>query len=334
MVAPSDGRYQVVRAPRQLCLFKAVDQGPTLAFLDRIRRAALYGRRPVFIDLAACEHISSPACLALTVEIERCTALRPDLVINGRNPTAAKPQFTLNLYGFHRYLGLQAPRTPAFVSRVFKIRSGVGAEAQAAKDLADVADQATEIFGDAVFGNRVHAALNEALMNVLMHAYDRTLVDLRTCLPDRWWFAGLNDPEQKIGMFFAMDIGAGIPATSRLKMSLIEKFLAGMQGKRPAADHEVLMATIKERRSRTGNPQNAKGLPAMIGIVEQRAAKGSVIILSGLGGYTYANDPTVRTEPFEHSYPLPYRFPGTLVMWSVEGLSGSDVEAVIGEGGV
>jgi hypothetical protein len=306
----------VVVAPRVLGM--ADDQFATsLEFLENVRRAALGAGSGVFVDLRETQYISAVVCMMLSAEIERCKGLKFNSV-KAVDPRAPAPSRLLRSMGFHRCLGIGGVRKRD-ETRIIEIRSG-GKDAEVAKELEGVAAVAARAYGDQAFANRVHGVLNEAMLNVHMHAYDPELFRPDEALEGRWWVAGLVDPDQNEVFFFAYDHGVGIARTAPRTMGedlqiILDHLLAALGlGRADASDHHIIEAAIKTRRSRTGLAQHGKGLSSMVQLVE-RAGRGSVWIRSGAGQYLYSNLNTPSGEPLEGSSALEYRVPGTLIIW-------------------
>lgn len=302
--------------------------GPTLRFLSSLRRAALYGPRQVYVDMSKCEEIGQVGCLIFAAEIDRCRNIRPKC-ITGSDPRAPQPIKMLRDLGFHDLLGFNGERT-AKPDSVMRMKAGRGKEADAAREIFGVAELALSVWNDQAYADRIHAALNEALTNVIMHAYPKDLIDDQECGPQHWWIAGFTDVQAGEATFLAMDHGVGIPRTAvRTMGDIIQPYLSAY--KEPE-DHVIIEATIKGRRSQTDLPQHGKGLTAMIGLIENLSLGGSVSIYSGRGHYMYTRASRSRAfrrpdgsiglvmrEVVERSLALRQTFPGTLVIWKLNG---------------
>jgi len=315
----------VVRAPKSLMFGK--DFAEALQFLGRVRRGALLTQRGVFVDLSRCSRISPVVCLLLCAEIERCNALREHSV-NGCDPASEDARQLLRAMGFHEQLGIAKGKRKDG-SRLMAIRSG-DQTADIPSMLEQVAEIAHQALGDRALANRVHGALNEAMLNVTMHAYDPEFLVLGQTLPGRWWVAGVADHREVI--FLAYDQGVGIAATAPKTvgeglMVVMDKMLATIGlGRADARDHHFIEAAIRARRTRTGMAQHGKGLTSMIQLVEL-AGGGAVQICSHGGQYIYSLSRTPGSEPVEGSLPLEYKLPGTLIIWHLERGEGEEVRS-------
>jgi len=312
--------YTRLQAPKRL-EFTTAEFPTALRFLARIREIALTAERGVYIDLKHCEHMSAVVALMLCAEIERCRSLRFGSV-NGCDPDALSIRFMLRAMGFHRRLGIRRGKS-IDSTQIVTIRSG-GRDDDVARELQDVASVARRALKDPALANRIHGALNEAMLNVSMHAYDPAFFKQGSAPSGRWWVAGLADPEKNEVMFFAYDHGVGIARTAPRNvgddlMTFLDQLLAKVGLMRAdAQDHHVIEAAIKARKSRTGLPQHGKGLTSMIQLVD-RVRCGTVWICSGAGQYLYSKPDNPSEEPVEGSTPLEYSVPGTLIIWRLVG---------------
>ena len=307
--------YKTVVSPLRLDVIAA--PGATLNFLAAIRRAVLIDGRKAFVDLRPCELITPAGCIVLTAEIERCLALRPGSIA-GRNPVNASAAAVLDMFGFHKHLKTKVKTSPR-IPFIAQIRAGTGRIDDLPQTLGEVADLALEAWKDQALADRVHAALNEAMTNVLMHAYASDALDLSTCVPGRWWIAGLMDPTLRHAWFFALDQGAGIPKTATKTYSdLFQKY--DIDPNNPP-DGAVLAAAIEEGGSRTGLSQHGKGLPSMINLIKERASGGYVHIASRKGSYFYRKERDQAGNIYEIVKPGASKsdLQGTLIVWKVEG---------------
>jgi hypothetical protein len=316
--------YRVIKAPKVLG-FSTENVEVSLAYVDRVRAAALEPGRGAFVDLSDCTEITPVLCLILGAEMERCRGLKPKSVI-GRDPRATEPRGLLRKMGFHRCLGIGGRRR-APADRVLEIRTG-NLNSDVSKELEDVASVAERVFGDRALANRVHGAMNEAMLNVRMHAYHPDFYVPGTALEGQWWVCGFYSPEDGGVAFLAYDQGVGIPRTAPKTMGqefimALDEMLGtvGLQVVN-AADHQIIGAAIKARLTRTKLPQHGKGLTSMIKLVDI-AGEGSVMIVSGRGAYLYRREGS--EEPMEETGPLTYGIPGTLVFWFLHSRRGAEV---------
>ncbi|MDB5439699.1 MAG: hypothetical protein JWM33_2126, partial [Caulobacteraceae bacterium] len=224
-VAPGPPRIAVgsvvVKAPRRLDILTEGELTATLRFLRDIRQV-LRDEKKVFVDLADCDHIGMVGCLMLTAEIETCRAEWPDS-IDGRDPMNPNAARMLASFGFHKLLGFNGTETlPA--TWLVGMKSGRGAVSDVAAQLGEVADLALRLWGDQAYADRVHAVLNEAVTNVIMHAYPPDIAGASS--RRRWWALGAADIEEKEAIFIALDHGVSVPRTAiRTFGDMLDEFL-------------------------------------------------------------------------------------------------------------
>jgi hypothetical protein len=306
-------RPVVLRAPANFDVGKAGDMSRMLRYVALIRKNVLAGKQ-VMIDLEHCEYISPIACLLLAAEVERCNALKPGFIY-GNEPLSEEARAALDILGFYEAIGIEPPHDPP--DGVAQIASGIGSGADNAQKLARIAELARETWGDQAFADRVHGALNEAITNVIMHAYDPGLIThADPCVPGKWWVAGFAVAGE--AWFLALDQGVGIPTSAPAKNRGVFNYLAQLP---KVADSDVIHSVVaNEGRSRTGLPNHGKGIPSMMALIEDRAETGAVLILSGSGGFLLEKRPRNGPLPartFELKISLSEPLSGTLIVWKV-----------------
>lgn len=306
--------FKVLRAPVVLDVFTAEELQSTIRYLAAIRRTIVLGGNKAYIDLSNCRRIGVVGCLMLTAELDHCSSMRPH-AINGHDPVDLASRQTLADFGFYRMLGVDRPQFKS--DFIVQMKSGEGVVNSLAQETGEVAALAMQLWGNQAYADRVHGALNEALTNVIMHAYPKDLLKDDDCAP-RWWVAGAGDAAGG-AWFVAMDHGVGVPRTAMRTMAdLLKPYLANY--KEPL-DHHVLWATIKRGSSQTALPQHGKGFGTMISLVDKHSEGGGLWVLSGKGGYLISVEPhrPIKAQRYEGSYPLKAAFPGTLIVWRVNG---------------
>lgn len=302
---------------------EAMDIGPgrveaTLGFLRAMRRAVIDSCLDIVIDLRALKAITPAATLLLAAEIERCGSARPGSVV-GYEPESVDVQNVLAAMGFHDAVQAAHPASFEEWEGVSRIQSGFMNQADLALKCGQVAALARDVWSDPNFCDRVHAALNEAMTNVIMHAYGESVsTDEHTSKLGRWWIAAFSDPDRKHVWFMALDHGVTIPVSAPARNFGVRSYLAELR--RPS-DKQILWAVVAdEGRSRTGLAQHGKGIPSMISLIKDRAEEGAVWIMSGEGAFYL--EKRRATGPFPSriygvASELPIALPGTLILWKV-----------------
>lgn len=286
-------------------------------FFDELRFRVIILKQRVIIDLRRCVRVGPVGVLLLAAEVERCNFARSDSV-SGYSPTDLRARRTLSMFGFHQAAGLEIEDFHEPLPGVVQIQSGVGRTANLSAQLGQVAALTFDLWRDQAFTDRVHGALNEAMTNVLMHAYDPTLVEkAEACESGRWWVAGFAERGLDHAWFMALDLGVGIPVSAPQKNKDLRAYLAKPTVRADAAI--IWHLVTEEGRSRTGLPQHGKGIPTMVSLIRDKTAQGTLWIVSGMGLYMLDKNPgrPDRANIIEFTHPMKARAAGTLILWKV-----------------
>lgn len=288
------------------------------AFFAELRFRVIALHQRVVIDLRACRQVGPVGVILLAAEIERCNHIRPGHV-GGYSPNHPPARRTLSLFGFHQAIGAEIEELLQPPAGIVQIETGAGRTVNLAAKLGEVAGLMGQLGFDQAFTDRVHGALNEAMTNVLMHAYDPDLMKQsgEACESGRWWVAGFSQHGTDEAWFMALDLGVGIPVSAPAKNKDLRAYLAAPTQR---ADSSIIWHLITEEgRSRTGLPQHGKGIPTMVSLIRDRSAQGTLWIVSGLGLYILDKDAS-RAEGqriIELSHALSSKACGTLILWKV-----------------
>lgn len=309
----------VLRSPPVLNFGAPSEINALYEFFREIRINVLgFGRR-VVIDLRSCQSLGPVGVLLLAAEIERCNYVRPDYV-TGYSPLDPVARKNLAIFGFYKAVGLEHD-VEAFgpEPNIVQIASGIiGKSGAVASSLGRVAALTFDMWGDQGFTDRIHGALNEAMTNVLMHAYDPDLMaGTEACESGRWWVAGFSSPTQSHAWFMALDLGVGIPTSAPIKNKGLNVLLA--KPERPTDAAIIKLMVDDEERSRTGLPQHGKGMPTMVSLVRDRVDEGTVWIVSGRGCYVLDKNGARPHELRVLNYiiQMTSQASGTLILWKV-----------------
>lgn len=307
----------VLRAPIVLNFGPPEVIDALLFFFDELRFRVMNLRQRVIVDLRACTNIGPVGVLLLAAEVSRCNHARPDSV-TGYSPMHHGARAMLSVFGFFKAAGMEGDIVEVAPQGYVQIQTGVGQSDDLAAQLGKVASLTEALWGDQAFADRIHGALNEAMTNVLMHAYDPELMSgSDACESGRWWVAGFSNESQDHAWFMALDLGVGIPVSAPAKNKDLRAYLTRPMVRNDAA---ILSALVRDdSRSRTGLPQHGKGIPTMISVIRDRASQGTLWIVSGLGLYILDKDTSrpPRARIIEVSQPLTARAAGTLILWKV-----------------
>jgi hypothetical protein len=311
----SEAEANPIAAPRRVSNLRS-----TLEFLARVQDRACRQRVVTVVDLRPIQSISIEGCLLLTAELERCAVISRGSLY-GFLPDHPAVCRRLDTFGFYSHLALDVPiqlnrrRLKKPQKDAIVVKSGTHDDIKT--KLNDIAAVTNALFGDPAYAEAVEIALQEAMTNVMDHAFDDPQREAR--LPGRWWFAGRLDRKRGEAVFYALDHGVGIPARAPNTMSneIADYWAAQPEPPMRITDKHILEAAVRAPRfGRHGN-----GLPTMIGLVEDDSWAGEVKIHSRRGAYTFSKKVHDNEHPVprEKCYGLQQPFPGTLVVWRLAG---------------
>lgn len=319
----------------------------TLSYVEQIEMQTAKPGGTVYVNLADCDEISRSSCLLLTAQIERSLERMEGCVV-GCSPRSPAVCQNLHDFGFYRHLHFMSPidfKTDGDVPpESICVCSGAGVSEDLSERLERVAQVARFVFDDEAFVEKVHAALNEAVTNIVGHAYlnetgrrHRQMmanaealgltdeldpaVDPAEMGAGRWWFAGHADIENRELFLYALDHGYGVPTIAPWTMRpTIDAFYAdnprsGARRGQPFSEAETLNAVARACRAGYGTGRRGKGFPTMIGLVETETKKGSLVVVSGAARYEFRQSAALK--PIERCSALSKSFPGTLLEWRI-----------------
>lgn len=307
-----------VRGPVHLTTKASKDLRATLDFLTHFDRSARESKQPLLLDLYEASSIDAPACVMLAAAIQRCQIHR-NIQVQVRMPRNGSARFALKIFGVADDARDDDELPEEIEQQVMKVTSGTKGDPSPGARTFEVARLAEGLVADEKLADRVHAALNEAADNVLSWAYP---VSAEPDPAERWWVAGLLTNNS--ATFIALDHGAGIPTTApkNLGDSLTGLIKTMMQDKQwrqinsKPLDSQILLATIRQRRTVSGLDERGKGLTNMIALID-RFSSGWINIFSGNAVYGYRN-PAVKGGEKEYCNALGFPFPGTLIVWQLK----------------
>lgn len=329
------------------------DLAALLGFLDEIEVASLRGHKRIFLDLSTLRFVSRGACLMLVAQIDRCNARQPK-AIGGLNPESRSVCQRLHDFGFYQHLQFSGPGEAVDEERrvSISVRSGVGATEDLSRQLEEVASLALPLFGDIDIVEAVHETLNEAVTNIVGHAYSKELgpglsrqavekhlpwlstftASERPIWDGKWWFGGYANYERRELSLFALDHGHSVPtvAPTTMAQALVDFWrLKEPQNKIKPEDRterEILEGVARARRSGVGTGRRGKGFPTMISLVENPTSCGKVRVISGSALYEFEKRHPLAV-PREQSYDLSKAFGGTLIEWRLSSPEASRPES-------
>lgn len=272
----ADGSFHV-SAPKRLGVFQ--DRIPaTLRFMRDIRAAAFDVTAPkLVISFEGCTAISRAACLLITAELRRALHNFHAGKIDVMTPTDTHLANLFEAFGIYHYFNVPSPLTAQQRRRsrlsAIVVRSGGVSREEVLGKLAEIAAVASKVCRKKTTAAAVDEALQEALFNAGEHAY--VGMDHAALPDDRWWFAGLFDPDKQEAFFYALDHGVGIPTRAEALMGPeFAAYWASSQRFKDAAggcalDPDRLEAAIRAPRlDLEGREGRGQGLPTIVGLVD------------------------------------------------------------------
>lgn len=297
----------------------------TLEFLAAIQARMCREKLPTLVDLSPIASISMEGCVLLTAELERCARMPGAPPLYAQMPVEGSVCRRLDTFGFYSHLNLKGPvllrskRLKKPQRDTIVVKSGLREDIKV--KLNDIAAVTTTLFGDSAYAEAVEIALQEAMTNVMSHAFPDDEREAR--LPGRWWFAGRLDRSRGEAVFYALDHGVGIPARAPDTMGdeIAQYWARQSTPPERLRDKHILEAAVQARRKAGIVARHNNGLPTMIGLVETDSVAGAVDIYSRRGAYSFSKKlhENGHPQPEERCYGLRQPFPGTLVVWRLAG---------------
>lgn len=308
---PNLGKESIELAlPADLSLTRNYDA--TVGFIKDFRHAVSLRPKRMKVDFTSLQDVSPAAALVLAAELDRWRLLRnfrPRVIdIDDWNPEVRRLLDQMGLFELLRVSNRPVPMESSQPKLHF-IKFCTGDEALGS--LATELRVGLESVAGSIDGwKHLYAGLQEAMTNVMHHAYPKDSRIPGRAATNRWWMAGSYDQRdgQLQAMFF--DQGVGIPNTvpRTLGLGTLMAFfdkIGVVDG-----DAERIKAAMTLGRTRTKERHRGKGLHEIREYVAT-APKGRLRILSGRGEYIYNNDGTEQTTTH------PYSIGGTLIQWEI-----------------
>lgn len=330
-------RVVTVRCPKRLTL-RSDEAGYRAATLDFFSRLISTpnpdaGVR-MMVDMRRCETIDIAAGVWLIATLEIASMRYPNF-INGMNPENQEASAILDALRFHQTLKFQvSPEVEeghALMRRTLEIETRSGGLNDSTGERMPAAGAAiSEILPGALgdeeatskLRDQIHRAMNEALLNVLQHAYfsenqNATQSEILET-EHRWWATGLVHKEKMTLDLLVVDRGVGIPRTLRPK---VREYAESVLSFTKLTHGDRIRAAMEYGRSSVSQGANrGKGMPQMLNLLER--FPNSMLLVESLRGIYVARYDGSRLEQshFDNDNALP----GTLVWWHLDFGSGQD----------
>ena len=258
----------------------------TLDVFRAIRRATRKFRA-LKLDFTTLHRVTPAAALVLAAELDRWRRIhkiRPVVFDADRwDPNVSRLLFDMGLFDLVEAQNLPVIRRDLEpVERFIRYRTGRGALGEEAVALREAVESC---IGEGLPSRRaMYRGVTEAMTNVHKHAYIGPFVDATPIIKDAWWIGGGFAPDQHRLRVLVYDQGIGIPATLPRRYAL-ERVTDVLRG-RGWHDNDAgrIAAAMELGRTRTGNPNQGRGLPDLQLFVNA-ADRATLRILSRRGEY-------------------------------------------------
>ncbi len=289
----------VVHAPASFRVVDNDSRGILLSFIEQVTTALRVGRR-VKIDFRKTTHLNPCGTLVFLAHLTVWEALYPGR-LQATYPDDDVVEQMLQHFEVLQRLGLSTRKQITHERvRFWRHFTGSNVSAEIYKELTKLAQENIEHPTRQLFAD----CLNEAVTNVVNHAYGFEQPSLPPCKVRNWWMIS----QSKDGnMFVAIyDLGVTIPESLRRRPEWRD-YLRG----RSFSDRKLVKVAVASSRTSTKLEYRGKGFPEMLEFSRKLAA-GGLTILSKKGGFQYN-----ALAAVESSRKFQCSLPGTLVLWAI-----------------
>lgn len=303
-------------APRVFNIENKITRGIVLNFLHSLRQSfAQPDINRIIIDLTDTDSFVADATLLFHAELSRLKEMRQNTIaIEYKQPINDKASEVLHQIGFYEICGRHPHKRSAHkYDDVVHWRVATGSVVNneiCAPAIEKYEGQLAEPLLEGLF-----RGLGEAMTNTKHHAYEDGIRDdgLNYNPGSKSWWMFSQEKDDHLSVVFC-DLGIGIPRTLPLKKPNLYKRLItlGKAGK----DSEYIKIAIKEKLSRTNQPERGKGLGDIVQAITKENS-GTVKIISNHGVFIKDRTGTVTRD-------LKESILGTLIYWRVPLTNGFD----------
>ncbi|MDU1378946.1 hypothetical protein [Klebsiella michiganensis] len=300
--------------PKRLCVYSDDDRPATLNFLKMIDVIVVKNNGEITIDFTSVDYASAAATVLLFAIVSRAQLLT-------KNPSKLRFKFPKkedNPNG-HRWIvstGLSAALVANTLKKLEKLvdekrlyQSAVEPFEHWLKTVMTLQEKA--LLDSDAFA-LMSSALNEAMLNVSYHAYEKDEfgAQLKEFGGKRWWQCSWYSREKNTVVFIICDLGLGIhksfsPALGQTGVSNETSSVA------------VALSSGQSRYLNAGRGNGSEDIKRPIG--SGCAESERLLVLTGHARYRYnSSDGVPRCER------LPEHIPGTLIEWSLVPRRGED----------
>ncbi|CBJ37917.1 protein of unknown function [Ralstonia solanacearum CMR15] len=292
-------RPVVVHAPVHFRVYENDNRVALLSFIKQVDAMLVAGGR-VKIDFGKTKQLHPCGTLVFLAHLTLWEALHPNR-LQATYPADDVVEQMLQHFNVLQRLGLSS-RKQITDDRVkfWRHFTGSNVSAEIYKELTQLVLENIEHPTQQLFAD----CLNEAVTNVVNHAYEFEQSSLPPRRVRNWWMIS----QAKDGnMFVAIyDLGVTIPESLRRRPEWRD-YLKG----RSFSDRKLVKVAVASSRTSTKLAYRGKGFPEMLEFSRKLAA-GGLSILSKKGGFVYDARAAIESSPkFQCS------LPGTLVLWAI-----------------
>ncbi|MBB1406645.1 hypothetical protein H5079_13635 [Pseudoalteromonas sp. SG44-5] len=292
-----------IKSPTKLCIYEPKERSLTLAFLHRCDQASLNESLPILVDLSSLEYFSAAASVLLLSTIQRARYYGPHsnkhLNVTILEPQKQRVKGLLSITGL--ITALDGHKENDF-KKLFLTGSNYLTGNTPKVDSKNLSDHICKKYKLQKLPNRLSTAIDEAMLNVLHHAYNK---DTHIFMKYRWWACAQIVEDQyknKHLQCIILDRGVGISKT--IAEGYPEKINNSL-------DSNIIEFAMKEGVTSTRIDGRGQGFEDMKHPIKLSCEQDFMSILSHKG--------EVR---FERNKSTPIQYPdtvsSTIVEWSLQ----------------
>lgn len=292
----------ILKPPAYFCISSSILVSETINFLNQLERKG-FANTPILLDLSEVTYISAPASLLLFSCVSNI-----QLQFNSPNMVRCRfPKAVDNPEGYRLIVqtGLSRALSSGDLKKLDDLTfCGCFFQSSADPDThcTSTAKLLTESLSVEPMGElalTLTAALSEAMLNVLHHAYVGDTELQARLKGNRWWQCAWFDKLKGRFVFIIHDMGQGISNTYKM----------GKHKERQLTESQLIEEALSPSGTRfqeTHRGNGSEDIKAPVGIDE------TLLVYSGNVIYSYQGD-TGRAR----MQTLSARVPGTLIQWSL-----------------
>lgn len=294
-----ESRPVLVHAPASFRVADDTNRASVISFIRQVEGALQAGRR-VKIDLGRTAQLHPCGTLVFLAHLTVWEAMFPNR-LQATYPKDDVVEQMLQHFEVLQRLGLST-RKQITHERVkfWRYFTGADMSAEIYKELTKLVLQNIEHPTRQLFAD----CLNEAVTNVVNHAYEIEHASLPPQRVRNWWmFSEAKDGNMFVAIY---DLGITVPESLRRRPEWSD-FLRG----RKFSDRRLVKTAVTSPRTSTKLEYRGKGFPEMLEF-SRKLADGGLSIFSKKGGFTYN---ALAAQQSSHKFQC--SLPGTLVLWAI-----------------